>query len=503
MGVSRPRSRLPWLTRAWAFYTKEISEIRRQPLLIVSLVGGPLLVLIIFGASFEDSNPVLRAAVVLPAGGIPGVNEEQIRTLTGLNFELLAITEDRASAERMLREGRLDVVQVFPADPYGAVQRGENPEIVFLSDAINPLDEGWIQYLAYAQVNEINKEILRRQTQAAQREAEGVRLKLADAQQALLLLAQALTREQESAALARLAELRRALGVFAAALPPEGAVSDPRGELRAVRRQVAVVERNLDLIEEAVAGARLEQRRAEVATTQAEIVRLEEVIALFVGTAPEVIVSPLQQRYINLRGRAYAAVIYYAPGVLALLIQHTAVTLGGLALVRERLMGALEIFRVAPVNMAQLLAGKFLGYTLFIGVAVALLAAALRLLGVPLLGSQWQFAALALMLIAASLGLGFLISTVAGSDSQAIQLAMITLLLSIFFSGFFIALTSFAPPALAVSYALPMTHGVAGFRDLMLRGNAPAPLAWGALAAQTVLSFALVTLITRRQLKRA
>src|SRR5690606_33855956 len=99
---------------------------------------------------------------------------------------------------------------------------------------------------------------------------------------------------------------------------------------------------------------------------QVEIVRLEDLIDLFVQTAPEVIVSPVQQTYVNLRGRAYAAVVYYAPAVLALLIQHTAVTLGSLALVRERLIGALEIFRVAPVSIGQLLAGKVLGYTLFI-----------------------------------------------------------------------------------------------------------------------------------------
>src|SRR5690606_19381624 len=104
-------------------------------------------------------------------GGIPGIGADEIRALAGLNFELVMITEERARAERLLREGQLDVVQVFPEDPYGAALRGESPEILFLSDATNPLDEGWIQYLAYAQVNEINKEILRRQTRAAQSEA--------------------------------------------------------------------------------------------------------------------------------------------------------------------------------------------------------------------------------------------------------------------------------------------------------------------------------------------
>jgi ABC-2 type transport system permease protein len=499
----RPRSRWPWLTRVAAFYNKEVNEIRRQPLLILSLVGGPLLVLIVFGASFQNSNPVLRTAVVLPEGGIPGIGEREVRQLAGLNFRLVEITEDRERAERRLRAGELDVVQVFPRDPYGAVQRGESPEILFLSNEVNPLDEGWIQYLAYAQVNELNREILRRQTQAAQQEATGVRGKLLEAQDALRLLEGALTREQESEALERLRGLRLALGALEAALPPEGAVDDARGALREVRRQIAVVETNLNLIERALLGADLNERRAEVDAAQVEVERLEAVIDLFVGTSPDLIISPLQQRYVNLRGGAYAAVIYYAPGVLALLVQHTAVTLGSLALVRERLLGALEMFRVAPVSMAQLLLGKYLGYTLFIGLATALLAVAVRLLGVPLLGSPLEFVALALLLTAASLGLGFLISTVAGSDSQAIQLSMITLLLSIFFSGFFIALSSFSAPALALSYAIPMTHGVSGFRDLMLRGVSPSPLAWLALAAQSAATFALVAALTRRQLRRA
>ena len=401
---SRPRARVPWLTRVAAFFTKEVNEIRRQPLLILSLVGGPLLVLIIFGASFRNSNPVLRTAVVLPPGGIEGVTEREIRALAGLNFTLLEITEDRARAERMLQNGELDVVQVFPSDPYGAAQRGESPEILFLSNEVNPLNEGWIQYLAYAQVTEINREILRRQTATAQREADGVRGKLADAQDALQLLEGTVTREQESAALARLAETRRALAVLAEALPPEGAVDDARGALREVRRQITVAEATLDLVEQAIVGADLDERRVQVTAAQDEIVRLEAVIDLFVQTSPDVIVSPLQQRYVNLRGGAYAAVIYYAPGVLALLIQHTAVTLGSLALVRERLMGALEMFRVAPVTMAHLLLGKYLGYTLFIGFATALLALAVRLLGVPLLGSPLEFVGLALLLTAASLG---------------------------------------------------------------------------------------------------
>jgi len=128
---------------------------------------------------------------------------------------------------------------------------------------------------------------------------------------------------------------------------------------------------------------------------------------------------------------------------------------------------------------------------------------AMALLGVPLLGSWLQFAGVILLLIVASLGVGFLISALSGSDSQAIQLAMISLLMSIFFSGFFIALESFAWPALPVAYSIPMTHGLAGFQNLMLRGIPPTPWTWLGLALISVVSFILVVVITRRQLRSA
>src|SRR5262245_36151299 len=70
-----------WLIRVRAYYRKEVSELRRQPMLILSLIGGPLLVLLAFGASFTTSNPVLRTVVVVPPGGVAGVSAEQIAAL--------------------------------------------------------------------------------------------------------------------------------------------------------------------------------------------------------------------------------------------------------------------------------------------------------------------------------------------------------------------------------------------------------------------------------------
>jgi ABC-2 type transport system permease protein len=89
------------------------------------------------------------------------------------------------------------------------------------------------------------------------------------------------------------------------------------------------------------------------------------------------------------------------------------------------------------------------------------------------LGSLWLYALAVLLLIFAALGLGFLISSFANSDSQAIQFAMVWLLASIFFSGFFLPLYRLWWPAQTVSWAMPATYGIKIFEDIMLRGVQP------------------------------
>jgi ABC-2 type transport system permease protein len=178
-------------------------------------------------------------------------------------------------------------------------------------------------------------------------------------------------------------------------------------------------------------------------------------------------------------------VAFYAPGVLALLLQHMAVSMAALSLVREQLLGTTELLRVAPVTSRQIILGKYAGFLVAIGFIAAILITLLVLnypipntnfrlgLGVPLAGNPLVFVGMLALLIVASLGIGFLISAVSKSESQAVQLTMIVLLASVFFSGFFLPLENFAPAVRYVSYVLPVAHGVQAFQALMLRGTLP------------------------------
>ena len=75
-----------------------------------------------------------------------------------------------------------------------------------------------------------------------------------------------------------------------------------------------------------------------------------------------------------------------------------------------------------------------------------------------------------LLLALAAVGLGFVLSLLASSERQAVQLSMLALLGVVFFSGFALPLHALEQPALSVSYALPATYGVVLLQDVMLRG---------------------------------
>lgn len=194
---------------------------------------------------------------------------------------------------------------------------------------------------------------------------------------------------------------------------------------------------------------------------------------------------------------------FYAPAVLALLLQHIAITFAALSIVRERQLGTMELFRVSPVSAGETLVGKYLSYVLFGGLLTAILAALLIFgLGVPMQGNWVNLALVLALLLFASLGIGFLISLVSQSDSQAVQLAMLVLLASVFFSGFIMRLETLWEPVRVVSWMLPATYAVIMLQDIMLRGPLTEPLLLAGLAAIGVVAFLISLILLHRELAR-
>jgi ABC-2 type transport system permease protein len=219
---------------------------------------------------------------------------------------------------------------------------------------------------------------------------------------------------------------------------------------------------------------------------------------------PQVIAAPTRPEPRNLAPISPNVIAFFSPAVLALVLQHMGVTLTSLSLVRERLSGAMDIFRVAPVRALEILVGKYLAYAFFnLSIAAALSFLLIGVLHVPLLSPPGDMARVVVLLSFAAVGLGLLISTVVDSERQAVQLSMLVLLASVFFSGFVLPLDQFVAPLRIASYALPVTHGIQLLQDFMLRGSTNESWELLALAAIGVLLFALTWTTVRRNLRSA
>jgi ABC-2 type transport system permease protein len=219
---------------------------------------------------------------------------------------------------------------------------------------------------------------------------------------------------------------------------------------------------------------------------------------------PEVVAAPTRADVQNAAPSQPAVVAYFGPAVLALILQHLAVTLVALALVRERTSGVIEVFRVAPVNAWEVMAGKILAYLLVGGTIAAItLWLLVGVLQIPMLGDPTVLAVIIGLLLVASLGLGLLIAVVSDSERQAVQLTLLVLLATVFFSGFVLAISEFSEPVRIAAYLLPVTSAIGLLQDLMLRGVAAEMWRLGVLGAIAIVTLFIAWRGLRREMAGA
>jgi ABC-2 type transport system permease protein len=133
-------------------------------------------------------------------------------------------------------------------------------------------------------------------------------------------------------------------------------------------------------------------------------------------------------------------------------------------------------------------------------ISVALL---VGVLGVPMLGSWLMVGLVIALVILASLGIGLIISVVSDSERQAVQLCLLLLLASVFFSGFVLPVHEFKEGVQYGAYALPVTHGIRLLQDLMLRGDTTAWWQLGLLGALAGAFLILTVVLLRRTMRSA
>lgn len=219
---------------------------------------------------------------------------------------------------------------------------------------------------------------------------------------------------------------------------------------------------------------------------------------------PEVVAAPTRTDLVNVAPSQPGVIAFFGPAVLALILQHLAVTLVALSLVRERTSGVIELFRISPVSPWEVVAGKVLAFGL-LGALISASTMALLVIGfdIPVLGDPALLVSVIGLLLLSSLGVGLLVAVVSDSERQAVQLSLLVLLASVFFSGFVLNLEEFNDPVRAVAFSLPVTHGIRLMQDVMLRGTTTETWEFGALALIAAVTLVLSWALLRRGMTRA
>ena len=162
---------------------------------------------------------------------------------------------------------------------------------------------------------------------------------------------------------------------------------------------------------------------------------------------------------------------YFIPGLLVVMCQMMAVMLSANAVVREKENGTLEQLFMTPVRATELILGKltpYLGLTLIEFCVIALL---MRIaFQVPIHGSFLTLLTIGMPFIFGMLGLGLLISTKASTRDASMQMAMGTVIPSIFLSGYVFPVESMPPAFWSLAYAIPTTWMIDASRGVILRG---------------------------------
>jgi len=162
---------------------------------------------------------------------------------------------------------------------------------------------------------------------------------------------------------------------------------------------------------------------------------------------------------------------FYIPGVIGIVLQIGTTFATAMAVVREREKGTLETLLVSPLSRWGLMLGKLVPY-LCIGMTMAtILFLIMRFLfGVPIAGNVLAMMFATLVYVFALLSLGLLVATKAENQMQALEMSMVFMLPSVFFSGFVFPRETMPWIFKALGALLPATYFISLARAIILRG---------------------------------
>lgn len=186
------------------------------------------------------------------------------------------------------------------------------------------------------------------------------------------------------------------------------------------------------------------------------------------------------------------------PGLLGTILTLTMLLFTSLSVTREIERGTMESLLAMPISPLEIMLGKIAPYILIGFMQAALiLGAGVLLFAVPVFGNLVLLAVLTTLFIAANLSIGYTISTLAQTQLQAAQMAMMFFLPNILLSGFMFPYAGMPLWAQWIAEALPLTHFLRIVRAILLKGSGLIDLEKEVWALVGLMVLAMVIAVTR------
>ncbi|MEP7135541.1 MAG: ABC transporter permease [Chloroflexota bacterium] len=168
---------------------------------------------------------------------------------------------------------------------------------------------------------------------------------------------------------------------------------------------------------------------------------------------------------------------FNVPGVIGMILYFITALLTASSIVRERERGTIEQLIVTPIRSWELVVGKLLPYTILAFIdTLEILVIGHWWFKVPIRGDIGLIFALSGLFIISSLGIGLFASTIANTQQEAFITVMVTMLPTIFLSGFFFPIEAMPVALQYVSAIIPLRYFLVIIRALLLKGVGAAAL---------------------------
>jgi ABC-2 type transport system permease protein len=209
----------------------------------------------------------------------------------------------------------------------------------------------------------------------------------------------------------------------------------------------------------------------------------------------------------------------FAPALVGFVVFFLVFILTGISFLRERIGGTLERLLATPVRRVEIVVGYSFGFAIFATLQVALVLAfvlgSVHIdsigplpeinvgLGVAIAGSPYLAFVITLLLAICAVNLGIFLSTFARTEFQILQFIPLVIVPQGLLAGIFWPVESLPGVLEPIARVMPMTYGIDGLREVLVKGSgladAAVQLDIAVLAGIALVLAVLATLTIRRE----